>query len=252
MSISAKDRERFTRITTYVTTNLREKMGIGTLAEKTVHVIFKNFYSEDTDTHEIPVEGSIADIYYDGKIIEIQNGNFNKMRVKLDRFLPDYEVTIVYPIPASKWLIWIDSETGEQSKRHKSPKKGNAYEAFPELYKIKSYLKNSNLKFRFVLFDVLEMRLLDGWSKDKKKGSNRYDRIPVELVDEVCIDRIEDYLQFIPIQLEDGFVSAEFAKAAHIHISLARFALNILDYVGAVERVGKKGNSIMYKVKTEE
>ena len=35
------------------------------------------------------------------------------MREKLDAFLRLYPVTIVYPIPRYKWLIWIDEESGE-------------------------------------------------------------------------------------------------------------------------------------------
>ncbi len=48
---------------------------------------------------EIPVAGYIADIFTGEEIIEIQTGNFNKMRDKLNTFLPQYPVTIVYPVP---------------------------------------------------------------------------------------------------------------------------------------------------------
>ena len=43
----------------------------------------------------------VADIYKDGEIIEIQTRQFNRMRGKLQAFLPLYPVTIVYPIPVS-------------------------------------------------------------------------------------------------------------------------------------------------------
>ena len=32
----------------------RERQGIGTLSEKTVHAVLKNYYAPDTDMHEIP------------------------------------------------------------------------------------------------------------------------------------------------------------------------------------------------------
>ena len=119
----------------------RQRLGIGTLSEKTVHAILKNYYEPDEDNQEIPIENYVADIYTDGQIIEIQTRNFNVMRDKLKAFLPLYPVTIVYPIPREKWLIWIDEETGELSTRRKSPKKGNPYMVFSELYKIKMFLK---------------------------------------------------------------------------------------------------------------
>ena len=107
----------------------RQRLGIGTLSEKTVHAIFKDYYEPDEDHQEIPIENYVADIYRDGEIIEIQTRQFNRMRGKLQTFLPLYPVTIVYPIPYEKWLIWIDEDSGELSKKRKSPKKGCTYQA---------------------------------------------------------------------------------------------------------------------------
>ena len=87
----------------------RQRLGIGTLSEKTVHAIFKDYYEPDEDHQEIPIENYVADIYRDGEIIEIQTRQFNRMRGKLQTFLPLYPVTIVYPIPYEKWPIWIDA-----------------------------------------------------------------------------------------------------------------------------------------------
>lgn len=229
----------------------RQRLGIGTLSEKTVHAILKNYYEPDEDKQEIPIENFVADIYADGEIIEIQTRQFDKMRDKLSVFLPLYPVTIVYPIPREKWLIWIDEESGELSRKRKSPKKGNPYMAFKELYKIKMFLKDPNMRLKLVLLDMEEYRLLNGWSRDKKKGSSRYDRIPTRLVEEVEISCLKDYMQFVPYSLPQNFTTKDFAKEAHIPISLSRVALNILYYVGTVERVGKQGNSYLYCVAEE-
>ena len=72
----------------------RERKTIGVLSEKTVHAVLKNYYEPDEDHQEIPVEGMVADIYRDGNIIEIQTAHFDKLREKLARFLPYYDVTI--------------------------------------------------------------------------------------------------------------------------------------------------------------
>lgn len=227
----------------------RERHGIGTLSEKTVHAILKLYYAPDEDMHEIPIENYVADIYTGTEIIEIQTRQFNRMRDKLTAFLKLYPVTIVYPIPREKWLIWIDEESGELSKPHKSPVKGSAYLAFKELYKIKMFLKEPNLHLRFVLLDMEEYRLLNGWSRDKKRGSCRYDRIPSRFVEEITVDDPKDYMQFIPYEIEEPFTSAQFAKAAHIRKPLAQMVLNILTFMECVERVGKEGNNYLYQVK---
>ena len=226
----------------------RQRLGIGTLSEKTVHAILKNYYEPDEDKQEIPIENYIADIYADGEIIEIQTRQLNKLRGKLAAFLPLYPVTVVYPIPREKWLIWIDEESGELSNKRKSPAKGNPYLAFPELYNIKMFLKDPNLRLRLLLLDIEEYRLLNGWSKDKKKGSSRFDRIPVALAEEIEIDCLKDYMQFVPYELEGSFTSKEFAKAAHIPVPLAQTVLNILYHVGTVTRVGKEGSQYLYHV----
>lgn len=227
----------------------RDRRGIGTLAEKTVHAVLKHYYAPDEDMHEIPIENYVADIYTGSEIIEIQTRNFDKMRNKLAAFLPLYPVTIVYPIPHIKWLIWIDEETGELSPKRKSPLKGNPYMAFKELYKIKSFLKDPNLKFKFVLMDMEEYRLLNGWSRDKKRGSCRFDRIPTELVEEISIDCIQDYLQLLPYELEEPFTARNFGKAVHISPDLARVVLHILNYLGIADRTGKQGNQYLYAIK---
>ena len=242
------DREAFEAARKKVIGVDRKRSGIGTLSEKTVHAILKNYYEPDEEKQEIPIENYVADIFSDGGIMEIQTRQFNKMRNKLSAFLPLYPVTIVYPIPREKWIIWIDEESGELSRKRKSPAKGNVYLAFIELYKIKMYLKNPNLRVKLVLMDMEEYKLLNGWSRDKKRGSSRYDRIPTELVEEVDITRIEDYMQFVPYDLEEEFTSKEFAKAAHIPVKLAQSVLNILYDIGTVTRTGKKGREYLYTV----
>lgn len=241
------DHEAFEKAKIKVMLNQHDPHGFGTLKEKTVHAVMKAYFSPNEDYHEVPIEGYIADIYTGNQIIEIQNGNFNKMRDKLNAFLPEYDVTIVYPIPAIKWLLWVEPETGEVSDKHKSPIKGSGYHAFSELYKIKNYLKDPHLHFVFPLLEIEEYRLLNGRKNNRKKGSERYDRVPVAYVDEVVIEQLEDYMQFVPYELQN-FTCAEFSKAAHIRKELGSTVLNILFYLGIVDRIGKKGNSYIYSV----
>ena len=242
------DTERFEEIKNSVIGAQRERCGIGTLQEKTLHAILKDYYAPDKDMQEIPIDGYVADIYTGTEIIEIQTAQFNRMRSKLDCFLPNYPVTIVYPVPRVKYLSWIDEETGECSKPRKSTVKGSVYRAFYELYKIKQYLKDPNLKLCFPLLEIEEYRLLNGWSPDKKKGSCRYDRIPKTLLGEVRFERVEDYVQLIPYDIKEPFTAREFGKAIGERKEIAGNVLHILNYLHVVERCGKSGNAYTYKV----
>ena len=242
------DRKIFHQAIERIVNQERERYGIGTLAEKTVHAVVKHYMEPNEDYHEVPLEGFVADIFREDAVTEIQTAHFNVLRRKLDKFLPLYPVTIVYPIPAVKWVIWVDPGSGAEVSRRKSPKKGSPYQAFNELYKIKSYLGDPNLRILFLFIDMEETRLLDGWSRDKKRGATKYDRIPLELVDEMLFERVEDYRMMIPPELS-GFTTREYAKSTKIPLSHAQTALNIFYYLNVVERIGKKGNSYLYEVR---
>ncbi len=241
------DRDAFEQAKLKVLLKQHDPHGFGTLQEKTVHAVMKLYYEPNEDCHEVPIEGYIADIYTGERIIEIQNGNFNRLRPKLEAFLPLYPVTVVLPIPHCKWVIWMDEDSGELSPRHKSPVTGSAYHAFPELYRIKQYLGHPNLSFAFPLVDMDEYRLLNGWSRNRKRGSSRYDRMPLALFDEVRIERTEDFLRLVPYALEDAFTVKEFAQAAGIHRDLAGDVLPLLTYMGILDRAGKRGREYLYE-----
>lgn len=240
------DKQLFQQICDEIIGQRQETNGIGTLSEKTIHSVLKHYYSPDQSYHEIKVGGFVADIFTGNEIIEIQTRNFDKLRRKLTAFLEISPVTIVYPIPKHKWLRWINPQTGEISPPRKSPKAGTPYSIFPELYKIKNYLVNPNLSLRIVLLNLEEYRYLDGWSHDKKRGSTRFDGIPTELVEEVSIMSLEDYKLLIPELLEAKFTTRDFKRASGLPLHASQTALNILYFVGAVNRVGKKGNAYIY------
>ncbi|NLT15021.1 MAG: hypothetical protein GXY05_11835 [Clostridiales bacterium] len=221
--------------------------GIGTLGEKTLHSVLKNYFEPDESCHEIKIGRYVADIVTENGIIEIQTRQFNALRQKLAFFLEQSIVTVVYPVAEIKWLLWIDESTGEVTKRRKSPKIGKPYEIFYELYKIRSLLSHPGLRLHIVLLELEEFRTLNGWSRDKKKGSTRYDRIPVDILGELNINNINDYAKLIPEELGSRFTVKDFKAASGLSLYTAGLALNVLNTVGAVVRTGKKGNAYVYE-----
>lgn len=248
METSYYEQERFETAKNRIIGRSHNDKGIGTLSEKTVHAVLKNFYEPDEDYHEVALEGYFADIYNEQGIVEIQTRSFNKLRDKLSVFLELYPVTVVYPIPYNKWIGWINEETGEISPLRKSPRHYTMYDAFFELYKIKNYLKHPNLKIELVLMDMEEYKCLNGWDKTRKQGATRSDRIPLGINRIIKVEQPEDYMQFVPFELEKEFTSADFAKAAKINKESASLVLNILHELGTVERLGRKGRSYLYRV----
>ncbi|HIZ55280.1 MAG TPA: hypothetical protein H9671_03630 [Firmicutes bacterium] len=223
----------------------RMREGIGRLGEKTIHAALKYYFEPEEQGHEIQIGGFVADIVGENGIIEIQTRQLFRLKKKLEAYLPVCPVTVVYPIIRNKWVIWMDMETGELTPKRKSPKTGNFYEAFVELYGIKPFLNHPNLQICLLLLDAEEYRYLNGWSRDKKKGSSRCDRIPIGLSEERCFSSAVDYLQLVP-SLKDGFTSLDFGKSVRISRSLAQTALNVLESVGAVRRLGRDGKGYLY------
>lgn len=225
---------------------------IGTLSERTLHSTLKSYYEPDTDKHEKRFLGFVADIVNESGIIEIQTGSFDRLRRKLDAFLAEIHVTVVYPATRYKWLTWIDPKTGETTSKRKSPKVGNAYAVYPELYKIKWLLTNPNLSVHIIMVDIEEYRKANRGLSDPKRagryGSVRSERIPVGLGDEIILDKPSDYRALMPSTLPEQFTSKDFAREAKLYIGQAQTALTVLNYVGAVERVGHNKSGYIYKI----
>lgn len=222
--------------------------GIGTLGEKTLHAVLKAYYEPDCDSHEIKIGRFVADIVGENGIVEIQTRQLKKLVPKLRCFLEATDVTVVYPVPKIKNVCWLDEETGEISKSRKSTRKYDEYYAMFELYNLREFIKNPRFHVVLCMLEIDEIRSLNGWSKDKKRGSTRFDRIPKRLLEEIHLYCAEDYWQLLPIDVEENFTSAELAHAIKKDRDTARELLYILEAAELVKRTGKKGNNILYSV----
>ncbi len=209
----------------------------------------KLYFEPDQSRHEIKVGRYLADIGADDGVIEIQTRHFAALRQKLAYYLERTDVTVVYPVARTKWLLWISEATGEVTKKRRSPKLGQPYEIFYELYQIRTLLQHPRLRLCVVLLELEEYRTLNGWSRDKKKGSTRYDRIPVDIAEELYIGGPEDYLKLIPETLGSSFTVKDFKAASGLSLYASGLALSVLHTVGAAARTGKRGNAYVYERK---
>lgn len=250
----------------------KDSTQIGTLREKTVHAAVKQYLEPRREYQEIRVLGFIADIcrpmegmgngkeIVKNEILEIQTRNFSSLRKKLSVFLKDYHVTVVYPMPYDKWIRWIDIETGEITPKHKSPKRGQLWDMAGELYRIKDFLVHKNLKLLVLQIDMEESRLLNGWSKDRKRGSVRFDRIPLRLVNEIWLRQPMDYRKMLPQSFLDQassdqdfcFTVKEYQKAVRLSSKRSAAAIAILKELGVIAMCGKRGRAFLYQIREGE
>lgn len=243
-SISAE--LRFAAACTKVTAD-RQRDGIGTLGEKTLHAVLKHYYEPDPLYHEQKIGRYFADVAHGNRIVEIQTASFERLKEKLSAFLEDgYEVTVVYPMPRVKWLAWID-ENGTISPLHKSPKKGHPWQAAGEFYNLRTLLAYPNLTLCILLCDMEEYRNLDGWSKNKKRGSSRYERFSVRYGEEIFFRTPFDWVVMIPDELGERFTRQEYAAATKLGGRALHGALTLLTQVGVIEKDGMDGKKIVYR-----
>ena len=246
---------------------------IGTLREKRLHACIKRYLCPDEACHERPVgdllreDGAkprrmVADILTDGHIMEVQTGGFFPLREKIGWYLTHTpcRVTVVHPIPAVKYLSWIDPADGSILSRTKSPKKGRVKDVAKELYWVSDFIGDPRFSVRLLLLELEEYRLADGWSRDKKRGSNRYERFPTALLGDVTLWTPADYAAyFLPPTLSapDGegndpvFTAAAYAKATGIRGKATYSMLRLLEGLALLEETEEKvGRSRGYRVKT--
>jgi len=238
------NKENFLRAISLVS----DDCGIGTLGEKTLHAVIKRYIEPNGDFREVKVGRLVVDIYNSNGITEIQTRNYLALKKKLPKLLEIAPVTVILPLPATKWVSWIDTETGEASKLRKSPKNGRPHDGLYELSKIKEWLSDTRLTVIIMMIDMVEYRNLDGWGKGGKRGSTRNERIPLALTDEYCLASPDDYRIFIPDGLGDPFTLKAFEKAIKQSHRRASAALYLLRELRIVDLVGKKGRENLYRV----
>ncbi len=230
-----------------VLANEREQNGIGTLSEKSLHRVLKTYYEPMTAFHEQKIGRFVADILNEDGVIEIQTRSFSAMRKKLNAFLEVTDVTVVHPVVHNKWMCWIDPETGELSKKRKSPKTGTVYDAFWELGAIPELLAHPRLTICLALFDMDETKLLNGYGKAKKYRATRADRIPRTFLSETFLHTKADYAALLPDTLPEAFSRKELARAVGQPPEHGYTLTRVFSAVGVIAEDGKRGNEYLYK-----
>ena len=254
--ISELEREKFRSICRAVLTErtAAEGGGIGTLNEKRMHIALKRFVCADESKYEIDMgKRFVADVKHDEEIFEIQTGSLYPLKAKLEHYLEtsDCHVTVVHPLPMKKYRVWIDPETGESQPRRRVAGITNVFGGAHELVYISEALATGRVAVWFLFIEEEEYRFLDGRGKDKKKRSSRFERLPVDIFDEVVFAEKSDYLALIPEGLSESFTTEEYRKAAKIpHSKHAYMALAALANIGIIEEAEKKGRARAWKKAT--
>ena len=218
---------------------------IGSINERSLHSQIKDWYSLETDDIEVKVGGYIIDIIRGDLLIEIQTGNFTSIRDKLRNLVENNTVRLVYPIPALKWVVRITTE-GEEISRRRSPKKGKLSDLFTELVSIPDLASEDNLSLEILMIESEDIWCDDGKGSWRRRGASIVDRRLIDVRDSVGFSTRDDFLQFIPKNIETPFTNKTLADESGMKINIVRQMTYCLRKMGAIEEVGRKGNALLF------
>jgi hypothetical protein len=221
---------------------------IGTLGEKSLHAQLKKWYFRPGDRLEKNVDGFHIDIVREKFLIEIQTQNFSSIKGKLTTLIKRHPVRLVFPIAREKWIVRFAKDGITQLSRRKSPKKGNLFYLFEELVSIPSLIKDQNFSLEVLLILEEEMRRDDGLGSWRRKGFSIADHGLVEVVKSYVFKNPSDLLTLLPPALPDPFTTQELAEGINQPRWLAQKTAYCLRKMGAIEKAGKKRNSILYSI----
>jgi hypothetical protein len=217
------------------------------MTEYSLHSEIKDWYKIPGDELEAKVEDFIIDILRGKVLIEIQTGNFSAVKKKLDKLLLNNQVRLVYPIAKLKWIVYVSRE-GEVVKRRKSPKKGKLIDLFYELVHTPSLIKDRNFSVEVLLIEEEEIRCNDSRGSWRRKGVSIKDKKLLTVFDRIVFENSQDFLEFLPKELDGHFTNRLLALKLGISIGLAQKISYCLRKMGAISIAGKKRNELLFQV----
>lgn len=224
-----------------------EHHGIGIRNESSLHQAIKKWYSNVGDRFEVKLGGSVIDIVRGEQLIEIQTKNFNAISKKLNKLLNSYKIILVYPISVGKWIT-TTNDSGEVVRRRKSPQTGKLIDIFKELVSCPNLINEENFTLEVLMTHQEELRCIDGKGSWRRKGISIIDKNLISVIESVKFNDKEDFLVFLPDNLEKEFTNKDLARCLKVPVEKARKATYCLKRMGLILEVGKKRNELIFTI----
>ena len=218
------------------------------MTEYSLHSEIKHWYMASGDKLEVKVDDFIIDVLRENLLIEIQTENFSAIKKKLKKLLLNSnQIRLVYPIAQLKWIVHV-SRSGEFVRRRKSPKKGKVTDLFYELVHAPSLMKNRNFSLEVLLIEEEEIRCSDGRGSWRRRGDSVKNRKLLKVFDRIVFENSNDFLEFIPEELDNRFTNKVLAQKLGVSIRLAQKITYCLRKMGAISVAGKRFNQLLFQV----
>ena len=178
---------------------------INTYNESSLHKKLKDYYAEQlAGETEVELNGFICDVVSDREIYEIQTANLSSLYGKISSLIPEYSITVVFPV-GERTIIQRKTENGEVLSKRASPTKENEYRLFKEITKLLPFLDNPNFRIILLKAELLETRIktdkpiqLKNNSRRWKKDWYKQDKELIKINSELIFDSSACYINLVP------------------------------------------------------
>ncbi len=227
--------------------------GFSVYQERAIHKTVKLYIDPDREHHEVPIMDSVADVYNESGVFEVQTASPLPLLPKIEKLLASgYSVTLVFPYPAITRHRWLDKETGEivPTKARKVTPTGY-HKVARSLYAVRKFVGRVGFSIRLLPLEIEEYRILDGRGRDKKRGATLLEKLPLSLIEDISLVTPVDYLRLLPVTLGGSFTAPEYKRATHSRSRYDTVMLKFLVDIGVLRREGKRGNAYLYAVRRD-
>ncbi|OYW18273.1 MAG: hypothetical protein B7Z55_10930 [Planctomycetales bacterium 12-60-4] len=219
----------------------------GATMETTLHRQLKALYAGPKAKCEVWVDGYRIDAVKRGRLIEIQQSSLAALRSKVRTLLQSHSVLIVKPLFARKLIIRRDPKTHQILSQRTSPQHQTVWDLFLELVHFVDVFPHPRLTLEVLLTEIEEQRCDRPSRRWKGKAYRIIDRQLTEVGVRNVFRSAADLRKLLPGDLPTEFTSNELAAAAGLPSWWAQKVTYCLRKTGAVETVGKRRHSWLYR-----
>jgi hypothetical protein len=217
------------------------------MGENSLHEAVKKWYAQPGDLIETWVDGYLVDIVRRGKLIEVQTSNFSAIKSKIKDLIERHHVTIVHPVVEKKWIVRLNSQEKQVSRR-RSPRRGRVEDLFLELVYLPTLLISPNFSLEVVLVHAEEVLIDDGRGSWRRKYWSIHDRRLLKILNQVTFKDPYDLQQLLPQDIPEKFTTRDIAQSLGVTLNIARKMCYTLRLISIIEVIGKRGRANLYTI----
>jgi hypothetical protein len=157
-----------------------------------------------------------------------------------------HRVRLIYPVPRDLWIVKLPQNAGGAVSRRKSPRRCGVLDVFAELVSFPELIAHPNFELDVVVTAEETVRRFDGRKGWRRRGWVVAERRLIAVHETLQLRDAAGYAAIMPAGLPPQFATADLAETLGCARHLAQKVAYCLRNGGLIEKVGSRGNAIVY------